>query len=297
MKLEKTAVDPAGHVAKFVFTDDKAVTEVVAYKYRGRGVICFSTMSGCPIGCAFCGTGKTFIRSLTYKEMCDQIKVAYNWIGDCEKIQLMSMSMGEPMLNFANVAMVARSFLGCEYNLLVDCLPLLTNQKHDFFVSTVGVFDTLAQSQILNIASEHERFGLQISLHSHDEARRQKLLGSHPLLLTIPQLKRFADEFMGVSSKPVYWNYICRGNETEEDAIAVSNIVRSHHLTCSVLCNTGDFIKADPAPALRFGEMCVKHGVSDWSVFDPAGQDTIGGGCGQLLFVQEFLKRKQHENL
>jgi 23S rRNA (adenine2503-C2)-methyltransferase len=26
--------------------------------------------------------------------------------------------------------------------------------------------------------------------------------------------------------------------------------------------------------------------------FDPAGQDDIGGGCGQLWYVQDFLKQK-----
>ena len=25
-------------------------------------------------------------------------------------------------------------------------------------------------------------------------------------------------------------------------------------------------------------------------IFDPAGQDTIGGGCGQLWFVQDWMK-------
>ena len=25
-------------------------------------------------------------------------------------------------------------------------------------------------------------------------------------------------------------------------------------------------------------------------IFDPAGQDDIGGGCGQLWFVQDWLK-------
>jgi hypothetical protein len=28
----------------------------------------------------------------------------------------------------------------------------------------------------------------------------------------------------------------------------------------------------------------------DTRVFDPAGQDTIGGGCGQLWFVQDWMK-------
>jgi 23S rRNA (adenine2503-C2)-methyltransferase len=29
-------------------------------------------------------------------------------------------------------------------------------------------------------------------------------------------------------------------------------------------------------------------------MFDPAGQDDIGGGCGQLWFVQQWMKDNQH---
>ena len=29
----------------------------------------------------------------------------------------------------------------------------------------------------------------------------------------------------------------------------------------------------------------------DVRVFDPAGQDDIGGGCGQLWFVQDWMKK------
>jgi len=28
-------------------------------------------------------------------------------------------------------------------------------------------------------------------------------------------------------------------------------------------------------------------------MFDPAGQDDIGGGCGQLWFVQDWMKNNQ----
>jgi len=62
------------------------------------------------------------------------------------------------------------------------------------------------------------------------------------------------------------------------------------HLTCSVLCNTSGAIRTDPTAAQRFAGM-VSYEDEDMeiSVFDPAGQDTIGGGCGQLLYVQEKL--------
>lgn len=38
----------------------------------------------------------------------------------------------------------------------------------------------------------------------------------------------------------------------------------------------------------------AEYGLSSWGydcrIFDPAGQDDIGGGCGQLFHVQNWLK-------
>jgi 23S rRNA (adenine2503-C2)-methyltransferase len=36
--------------------------------------------------------------------------------------------------------------------------------------------------------------------------------------------------------------------------------------------------------------MFLEHGYNT-RIFDPEGQDDIGGGCGQLWFVQKWLKR------
>lgn len=277
MKLIKQMEDPKGHVSKFVFTDDEAVTEVVAYRFENRGVVCFSVMSGCPVGCKFCGTGKRFIRNLHSQEMWSQINIGLSWVGERDQIQIMSMSMGEPMLNIYEVRKVA---------------DLCLNKGYDFYLSTVGINDEEAIAEILELAKIYRGFGLQISLHSPLEAERRGILGNYPKLLSIPGLQALAGLFRSNSGKSAYWNYICIGTETIEDAKMVADIVGHDHLTCSVMCNTGDFVKADPAPALRFAKMCNEYGVSYWSIFDPAGQDTVGGGCGQLLFVQDFLKKK-----
>lgn len=100
------------NVRKFVFEFDepKAIAETVLYRYgdyRKRTVICCSVQSGCNVGCAFCGTGKFFVRNLTRFEIIKQIEVALSTI-DCdtreiEKFQIMFMSMGEPMDNFIEV--------------------------------------------------------------------------------------------------------------------------------------------------------------------------------------------------
>jgi 23S rRNA (adenine2503-C2)-methyltransferase len=42
--------------------------------------------------------------------------------------------------------------------------------------------------------------------------------------------------------------------------------------------------------AVDFAAKLVARGF-DVRVFDPAGQDTIGGGCGQLWFVQDWMNK------
>ena len=101
------------NVKKFVFewgdqpSEKKGVAEAVLYRYgeyRKRTVICCSVMSGCPVGCTFCGTGKFFVRNLTKNEIVEQVRSCLETIDcgtrDIEKFQIMFMSMGEPMLNW-----------------------------------------------------------------------------------------------------------------------------------------------------------------------------------------------------
>ena len=98
--------DDAQNVAKFVFTKPDAVAEAVLYRYptyRERTVICCSTQAGCPVGCRFCGAGDAFVRSLTADEIVAQVTHLLA-LTDCDpremgRLQIMFMSMGEPLLN------------------------------------------------------------------------------------------------------------------------------------------------------------------------------------------------------
>lgn len=65
-----------GNVFKYVFSKEDFVAETVLYRYENfykRTVICCSTMSGCPVGCTFCGTGNRLVRNLTADEIIGQI--------------------------------------------------------------------------------------------------------------------------------------------------------------------------------------------------------------------------------
>ena len=77
----KVFASSEGNVWKYVFTKQDMVAEAVLYKYNDfyeRTVICCSVMSGCPVGCTFCGTGSKFIRNLQANEIVEQIETVLN---------------------------------------------------------------------------------------------------------------------------------------------------------------------------------------------------------------------------
>jgi 23S rRNA (adenine2503-C2)-methyltransferase len=63
--------------------------------------------------------------------------------------------------------------------------------------------------------------------------------------------------------------------------------------TFSVICSKDETMKDAGYRNLdkirEFESYFINIGY-DTRIFDPAGQDSIGGGCGQLFYVQNFLK-------
>ena len=166
-------------VRKFVFTKDKEdgtkdiAVEAVLYKYESyatRTVICCSTQCGCPVGCSFCGTGKFFIRNLTWEEICEQVNTVLSTI-DCEtseikKFQIMFMSMGEPFLNYKNLE-TAIIVLHQKYpnaQLLISTSAPITMRNH---------FD-----EFITLSQDIDKVGLQFSVHESLDENRKRLIPS-----------------------------------------------------------------------------------------------------------------------
>ena len=65
--------------------------------------------------------------------------------------------------------------------------------------------------------------------------------------------------------------------------------------TLSVICEKHENVKASIDRQLDiikgFQQLLLERGCSV-RVFNPAGQDDIGGGCGQLWYFQEWLKER-----
>lgn len=92
---------------KFLFElSDGNLVESVLMQYDRRITFCVSSQVGCPLDCVFCQTGKgVFGRNLTAGEIIDQISALKRTCADdVDKVNVVFMGMGEPMLNLPQVA-------------------------------------------------------------------------------------------------------------------------------------------------------------------------------------------------
>lgn len=276
-----------GSVAKFVFKNDNAVVESVLYRYpdyETRTVICCSTMSGCPIGCRFCGAGDYFVRSLTGDEITAQVQHCIDETGvdasTIEKLQIMFMSMGEPMLNQAGMSEAIQKLHG----LYPNAALLISTSAPDVDYSWIN---ELSQ-RIPNV-------GLQFSVHESTDERRNRLIPFKKKLL-LEGIAAKGAEWHKATGRSPFFNY-CAGDDNSSTADADRLLALFDPAiwcaTVSVICERNEGMPARNEHqmnlAREFSAKLVERGF-DVRIFDPAGQDDIGGGCGQLWYVQEWMR-------
>lgn len=280
------------NVAKFVFTKGKDIAvEAVLYRYeeyRKRTVICCSTQCGCPIGCKFCGTGKFFVRNLTAEEIIEQVKTVLSTIDcdtkDIEKFQIMFMSMGEPFLNYDAVE-----------EAIITLHDIYSNAQ--LLISTSGPKNLwLYMSRFIELSKKIDKVGLQFSVHETTDDIRWKNLTENTG--TLRQLST-AGEFWAanVGRKPFYNYCVHANNSSVEDAERLTKLFNPDvwETTLSVICEKDENVKSSIGRQLEvidgFSKALLERGASV-RVFNPAGQDDISAGCGQLWFFQKWLKER-----
>ena len=285
------------NVIKFVFTGEDYVLESVLYKYpeyMERTVICCSVMSGCPVGCTFCGTGNKFIKNISSDLIVEQINTVLEDVGirynmsNCKKFQIMFMSMGEPLLNWDNVETAIR-----ELNVIYPNAQLL--------LSTIAPKKPENFKRLIDLAVEIDKVGLQFSVHKSNDEARTKLI-PYVNKYTLRQIRDIGILFYARTGRKAYCNYCIDGtNNTMEDANNLLTLFSptAFCFTFSVVCSADETMKDAGFRNLdvirQFEEMFIKEGYNT-RIFDPAGQDDIGGGCGQLWYVQDWMKNHKKGN-
>jgi 23S rRNA (adenine2503-C2)-methyltransferase len=161
LKIVEALTDPDGS-AKYLFElADGERIEAVLLAEEDRRTLCVSTQVGCPMGCAFCATGRIpFRRNLTAGEIVDQVNTVDEQAGRITN--LVYMGMGEPFLNYDAVLKSIR---------IVNHSAGKNIGVRHITISTSGIVPGIRQ-----LADEEVHPRLAISLTAPTDALRSKLM-------------------------------------------------------------------------------------------------------------------------
>lgn len=280
-----------GNIFKYVFTDDETVLEAVLYRYEDfykRTVICCSTMSGCPVGCTFCGTGEKFIRNIKAEEIVNQILYILEDMdiedvdSEGERFQIMFMSMGEPFLNYWEVK---KAIIG-----LHGHFP-----HAELLVSTIAPNKVEEFTDFLQLSEQISKIGLQFSIHRAYDYERDELI-PYENKYRLDQIRDYGLLWWKETGRHPYLNYCIDG--TNNHVVEASKLMDLFsplvfNFTFSVVSSSDENMKEAGFKNLddirEFEEIFLNQGYNT-RIFNPEGQDDIGGGCGQLWYVQKWIK-------
>lgn len=145
---------------------DGRSVETVFMPEGERSTICISSQVGCPVNCKFCLTALMGLeRSLTAGEIVGQVLFVAQDNAlkpDSDRINVVMMGQGEPLLNLANVVKATR--------ILTDPAGVGLSPRR-ITVSTSGILP-----KIVELGREPVRPKLAISLNASTEEQRQMLM-------------------------------------------------------------------------------------------------------------------------
>ncbi len=255
------------------FPDGECV-ETVLMREEDRRTVCVSTQVGCPVGCAFCATGKMgFQRNLSAGEIALQVLFfARKLKAEGERVtHVVLMGMGEPLLNYEATIKAIRN-LNHPWGLNLGA--------RRFTVSTVGVVPG-----ILRLAREGMQLNLAVSLHAPWDDLRAELV---PLAKTysIHEVLEATEEYIRATKRRITYEYVLISgvNDSPAAARALGKLLKGRLAHVNL-------IPFNPAPGLpfrrpplhrveAFKRALLKRGI-DVTVRHSRGV-RIQAGCGQL---------------
>jgi 23S rRNA (adenine2503-C2)-methyltransferase len=238
-----------------------------------RATICVSSQVGCAVGCEFCLTALLGVkRNLTAGEIVGQIIAVLNdqkAFPGRERLNLVFMGMGEPLLNFDNFMKAVR--------LLVQGVGIPESRMT---VSTAGIVP-----RIYDLGKEAVRPKLAISLNASNDELRSRLM---PLnrKWNLEALLQAAREFPLKSRERFTFEYVLLDgvNDAVENARELLELIRGIRAKVNLIAlNPGPGIEfATPAQerVLAFQQVLIRGGVPAF-IRRPRGRD-IFAACGQL---------------
>jgi 23S rRNA (adenine2503-C2)-methyltransferase len=254
--------------------EDHRTVETVLMPEDTRDTICISSQVGCPVNCQFCLTALMGLeRNLTAGEIVGQVLFvmrAHKISTETDRLNIVMMGMGEPLLNLPNVIKATR--------ILTDPAGIGLSQKR-ITLSTAGIVPKIAE-----LGREVVRPKLAISLNASYEDQRRQLM---PITRKY-SLKELLAACKAYPLRPwekLSFEYVLlKGvNDTDADARRVVQLLA--HMNAKV-----NLIALNPGPGIAFETpdpervhafQAIVRRAMPCFIRKPRGLD-IYAACGQL---------------
>jgi 23S rRNA (adenine2503-C2)-methyltransferase len=254
--------------------EDGTTVETVLMPEEDRQTVCISTQAGCAVGCKFCLTALLGLeRNLTAGEIVGQVLLVARDNGlavEGERLNVVMMGQGEPLLNLANVVKATR--------ILTDSDGVGLSPRR-ITLSTSGIVPNIAE-----LGREPVRPKLAISLNASTEEMRRELM---PITRKY-HLKDLMEACRAYPLRPwerLTFEYVLLKGVNDHDADARRVVKLLANLKCKV-----NLIALNPGPGIPYGtpdadrvlafQEVVRRAMPCF-VRKPRGRD-IFAACGQL---------------
>lgn len=260
------------------FPDGQEV-ESVHIPEEDRGALCVSSQVGCTLTCSFCHTGTMkLVRNLTAGEIISQMLVARDTInewpspkGERMISNIVMMGMGEPLLNYDNVAKALKIIMDGEG---------ISLSKRRITLSTSGVVPKIHQ------CGEELGVNLAISLHAVNNEVRDILVPINKRY-PIKELLQACKEYPGSNNaRRITFEYVMLDgiNDSPADARELVRLLRDIPAKVNLIPFNpwpGSRYECSSNNAMhRFAKIVNDAGYSS-PIRVPRGRD-IMAACGQL---------------
>lgn len=261
-------------------SDGKRI-EAVLMPEENRDTMCISSQVGCPVNCTFCLTALMGLeRNLSAGEIVGQVLFMMQNHGlsaASDRVNIVMMGMGEPLLNLPNVVKATR--------LLTDKEGMGISPKR-ITVSTSGIIPAIVQ-----LGREPVRPKLAISLNASYEDQRVRLM---PITRKyhLKDLMEACRAYPLRTWEKLTFEYVLLKGVNDTDADARRVVALLANLNCKV-----NLIALNPGPGIAYetpdpGRVAAFQAILRKAVpcfvRKPRGLD-IFAACGQLKRMQDGL--------
>ena len=258
--------------ALITLADGALIETVLIRNTDGRLTVCVSSQVGCPLGCAFCATGRLgFKRNLRASEIVSQLLFWQRRLAAQEsKVNnLVFMGMGEPLMNYTEALSAIR---------MINDPDFCNLGARHISISTAGIIPGINK-----LAKEKLQVNLAISLHAADDELRSELM---PINRQYPlkELIAAVDDYIVDTGRQVMLEYLLIKdvNDRLSDAKKLARLAAKPLYMVNLLHYnpTGSFVATEPDQALAFQKALAGYGVRV-TMRHSAGAE-IAAACGQL---------------